>query len=202
MSGLQRAEFMKDLMPDYLERFPLEDYPYVSSRKVREDPQKGMTEAAVKAMSNKNRKAYLKRVKRFNRNTDEELRDSIKTWFHNKVRRNNDKTHNPFEAPLQAVKKHKGKAPQRPGLPQFVAGNDLFEDEVLALSMETGDSDRLPSRVVAASELIAGWNEEEMQKAKDMLEEDYQKKCSEYSSVMIPKDSKELDLEDELQKTK
>ncbi|KAL0564052.1 SERTA domain-containing protein 3 [Marasmius crinis-equi] len=41
-----------------------------------------------------------------------------------------------------------------------------------------------------------------MQKAKDMLEEDYQKKCSEYSSVMIPKDSKELDLEDELQKTK
>ncbi|KAL0564163.1 hypothetical protein V5O48_017888, partial [Marasmius crinis-equi] len=35
-----------------------------------------------------------------------------------------------------------------------------------------------------------------------MLEEEHQAKCSQFTLVMIPKDSKELDLEDEIQKTK
>ncbi|KAL0565493.1 SERTA domain-containing protein 3, partial [Marasmius crinis-equi] len=201
-SGNARSDFIKDLMPEYLEKFPESEYPYVPTGREQEDPGVGMTEESVKAMDGRDRKAYHKRVKRYNRNDQERHRDSIKGWFKHRVRKNNTTTDSPFEAPLRAIKKSKGKAPQRPGLPQFVAGAEEFREEVLAVSKETDDTDRLPCRVSAASKLISQWTEEKVEKAKEMLEEEFVEKCESYSSVMIPKDSKEINLEDEIQKTK
>ncbi|KAL0571371.1 hypothetical protein V5O48_010596, partial [Marasmius crinis-equi] len=190
-----KSQFWLDFLPEFFERFPEAAERKPAVRK-REDPN-NVGEDATETMEVEEQRALHKRVKRFNREDEELSRDSIKNKFHYLRTKHNRTQSSPFKAPLKKVQKSNGPAPHRTGLPQFVAGCPEYKDKVIELSEETGPFDRLRCRVAAAQELIATFTPDELERAHELMEEQFQKRLEEHSCVKMPEGETSLDIEKE-----
>ncbi|KAL0568488.1 hypothetical protein V5O48_013499 [Marasmius crinis-equi] len=200
-SKKKKTQFWADFMPAFFERFP-DAVGRKANVKERDDPAQGLTEESFKSMEPSEQQALQKHIQRFKCEAEECYRDSVKNTFNYLRKKQNKAQANPFQAPLKKVKNSCGTAPQRAGLPQFVAKCPEYKEQVVALSKETGHKDRLPCQITAAKSLIETFSEEELERANELMEEDYQEKVEDYIGTKVPDEESGLDLERELERAK
>ncbi|KAL0577211.1 hypothetical protein V5O48_004777 [Marasmius crinis-equi] len=194
-----RADFIVDLLPGFLLKFPKEKYPPPEPSQVAKSF-KPLSEAVINAMQSEDKKAYLKREKRALRSEDDRLLDSLKSWFTGQRTRKNMRSSNPFKPHYKKLSSKKD-VPKKSSLAQFILGHEDYKDEVVERSDETGNHDRLPSRVRAAQDILAELDSETVQKLEAEAETRLQTRresfvgvCDETSNGRILDIEQELDL--------
>ncbi|KAL0567759.1 hypothetical protein V5O48_014234 [Marasmius crinis-equi] len=195
------AQFWLDFFPEYLERFPEATDHNPGTRK-REDPALDIDKDTLKLMEVDEQRNLNKHVKRFNREDEERRRDAVKNHFHYLRTKQNRYNENPFGASMKKAQKGCGSAPQRLGLPQFVAQHEEFKDVVTEMSAETGRDDRLACRISAAQDLIEMFLPEEHERVLQLLKDHYLTWMEVYCSVKAPEEENRLDMEKEFEKAR
>ncbi|KAL0574970.1 hypothetical protein V5O48_006986 [Marasmius crinis-equi] len=139
-----RAEFFVNLLPDFLVKFPREQYPPPEPSRVAK-AFRPLSEEKVNAMQSEDRKAYKKREKRALRSDDDR-------WFNGQQQHKNLKSCNPLKSHYKLLGAKK-EAPKKSSLAQFVLKHEDYKDEVAERSEETGSHDWLASCVKAAQDI-------------------------------------------------
>ncbi|KAK7019754.1 hypothetical protein VNI00_017951 [Paramarasmius palmivorus] len=176
----ERELYLRNITQQFLEKFPVEEYPPPARRPMKDIVVK--TPAELKLMTADERKSYRRKMERRNRGPEKQMIQIVKNWFFWKTGDIRRKESVSVEKFLTSVKT-KMHAPRRRQPANVVMSHDDHRENVKNRSLETDKDDRLSRRKEAANKYLEELDETERKKVMDFIEEDYQKRVKDWKGL-------------------
>ncbi|KAK7028212.1 hypothetical protein VNI00_014902 [Paramarasmius palmivorus] len=173
--------FWPKFMAELLEKFPLSDYPLPPDTL---EPLPPLTKEERNAMTSKQKKNRLKAEQRRKDRTDENrLLVIAQNWFRYQESVVDKDSNNLFESFLRDLNEVPDR-PRRPQLRHHVATHPKYKKQVEERSKETCRTDRLPSRMQAAKDIIEDMPETEVTELEKEIDDAHGLLLEEYHEIM------------------